>query len=639
MNMKIKSPISVDRIQFYTYDCNQTDELVFINRFPFDDRQDFLLDDSFAGIAIKVEISNKRYDKGARRNLSFSLVDMTIRCEVAKQQLKVSLAKDGFMDCYMYFPTESSSIVGNHTYKLVICDENVSETLTERIVHLFDKSAMGDPAMWYEVCDGGVRPSWKSDVFKSLNTADEHDYLVQFNVTPQNGCNAFSIMPELEIRLYYPEGQYVKAFFKEPFCYDLESYNSNRWTVECPFETIDDINGVFYAELLCMEYPIAGFVFDTLSREDISGSWYGHEIQPMEEYSPVAAMELIDEYLSRRNESVAAIEADSLDEVLDRFITSERKCPDEEEITGNHEESAHSDDCNECVSEQKCKQTLSFDHLIGIKSVKEKLTLYEHVVRFNKMRATKGLPVSAAPLHAMFLGSPGTGKTTVAKMMGEMLRRAGVLSKGHVIVRERATLLGECYNSESEKTLAAIEKAQGGILFIDEAYQLYQENDLRDPSKFVIETLLTALADDSNRDWMLVLAGYPDEMKRMFDMNPGFKSRIPDSNIYTFDDFTETELMEIAESYLAGNSYTMTPEAQCALAARLKRDYAQREKNFGNARHVINMIQTEILPSMAARVINEGVNDERALTEIQIADIPSLETKPKVTRPRVGFTI
>lgn len=189
----------------------------------------------------------------------------------------------------------------------------------------------------------------------------------------------------------------------------------------------------------------------------------------------------------------------------------------------------------------------------------------------------------------MFLGSPGTGKSTVAKMMGVMLHRAGVQSKGHVVVRERATLLEQNYNSEAEKTMEAIEAAQGGILFIDEAYQLCQPNDPRDPGKFVIETLLTALADDSNHDWMLVLAGYSDQMKRMFDMNPGFKSRIPDSNIYVFDDFTESELMEIAEKYLERNNYTLS--------------------------------------------------DETALTEIQAADIPSPVPSLSLasTRPRIGF--
>ncbi|MDE6161795.1 MAG: AAA family ATPase [Muribaculaceae bacterium] len=632
--MKRKSPISVDIIQFYTYNCDETEDLGFIEQLPYDNRHDFLVDKNFAGIAVRIEFWNKRFDKGARRNISLTLVDMTVRCEVATQTVRINLAADGFKDSYIHFPAETSGIVGDHIYKLVVRDETVGLPLSESVIHLFDKSTMGDPTKWYQICDGGIKPSWISDVFKSLNTIDSHEYLVRFVVAPEICCR-LSVMPELEVRLYYPDGKYVKAFFKEPFCRNLDSYKDNRWTIECPFETADDINGIFYAELLCMEYPIAGFVFDTVSDEDIRGVWFGHEIEPIDEYSPLAAKSRLDKYLNSDDRSDSTLDVDSFDDAIDKFIASQF----EEMNMDMAAEEAVADGATELNPKAKSEPILSLDHLTGLHSVKAKLSIYERVVRFNKMRTDKGLPAASAPLHSMFLGSPGTGKTTVAKLIGDMLCQSGVLSKGHVVVRERASLLGQNYHSESEKTLEAIEKAQGGILFIDEAYQLYQPNDPRDPGKFVIETLLTALSDDTNRDWMLILAGYPDEMKRMFDMNPGFKSRIPDSNIYTFDDFTEAELMEIAESYLAGNSYTLTSEAQCALAARLKSDYAQREKNFGNARHVINMIQTEILPSMAARVINEGVNNERALTEIQIADIPSSVTKPKASRPRVGFSL
>ena len=224
-------------------------------------------------------------------------------------------------------------------------------------------------------------------------------------------------------------------------------------------------------------------------------------------------------------------------------------------------------------------------------------------------------------------------------MIGVMLRRAGVLSKGHVVVRERATLLGQNYNSESEKTLQAIEEAQGGILFIDEAYQLFQSNDPRDPGKFVIETLLTALADESNRDWMLILAGYPDEMNRMFEINPGFRSRIPESNIYLFEDFSDTELLEIAENYLYRNRYCLSDDARTALADRLKADYALKKKNFGNARHVINLIETDILPAMAVRVTSADITDTDILTSILPCDIPQPQLpSDNQNRPRIGFT-
>lgn len=639
--MKRKSPISVDVIQFYTYNCDETDDLVFIGQFPYDDRHDFLVDKNFAGIAVKVEVWNNRFDKGARRNISLTLVDMTMRCEVATQRVRINLAADGFKDYFIHFPAETSGIVSDHTYKLVVRDENAGLPLTESIIHLLDKSTMGDPTMWYQICDGGIRPSWSDNVFKSLNTVDAHEYLVLFTVAPEICCRLSTVMPELEVRLYYPDGKYVKAFFKEPFCRNLESYKDNRWIIECPFETADDINGVFYAELLCMEYPIAGFVFDTLSDEDIRGVWFGHEIEAMDEYSPQASKALFDKHLERDGESDTTPGVDSLEEAIDKFIASELEDMKKGKMSTT-EEAVADDKSTEDVTEYKCNTILSLDHLTGLHSVKDKLGVYERVVRFNKMREDKGLPVATTPLHSMFLGSPGTGKTTVAKLIGEMLHQAGVLSRGHVVVRERASLLGQNYHSESEKTLEAIEKAQGGILFIDEAYQLYQPNDPRDPGKFVIDTLLTALSDDTNRDWMLILAGYPDEIKRMFDMNPGFKSRIPDTNIYTFDDFTEAELMEIAENYLSQNHYTLTSGAQKALITRLKADYAQREKNFGNARHVMNMIQTEILPSMAVRVISEGLTDDISLTEIREVDIPATAPLVKpitISRPRVGFTI
>ena len=335
---------------------------------------------------------------------------------------------------------------------------------------------------------------------------------------------------------------------------------------------------------------------------------------------------------------VASLETDEdFEAALDRFISAERETLGEAAATDRTEEEAEpaADDVPE---EADVPLLASLDPLTGLRSVKEKLTVYERMVRFNRMRARKGLPVPSFPLHAMFLGSPGTGKTTVARMMGVMLRRAGVLSRGHVVVRERATLLGQNYNSESEKTLAAIEEAQGGILLIDEAYQLYQPDDARDPGKFVIETLLTVLADETLRDWMLVLAGYPEEMRRMFDMNPGFRSRIPEANIYLFDDFTEAELMEIAENYLSRHRYTLEPAARAALTHRLKDDYVHRGRNFGNARHVINLLQTEVFPAMAVRVTTEGFGDDTSLMEIKASDIPRPVERPAVSRRRIGFT-
>lgn len=282
---------------------------------------------------------------------------------------------------------------------------------------------------------------------------------------------------------------------------------------------------------------------------------------------------------------------------------------------------------------------ISLNNLVGLESVKAKLASYKCVVKFNQFRNNFNLASTTQPLHAMFLGSPGTGKTTVAKMIGQMLHEAGVLSIGHVVERQRSTLLGPNYSMEETNTLDAIKEAQGGILFIDEAYQLYQPADPRDPGRFVIESLITALADEQQRDWMLILAGYPDEMQKMFDMNPGLRSRIPDSNIYIFNDYTEQELMEIADNYLSRNNYRLSDEAHQALARRISIDYKQRDKKFGNARYIINMIQTEILPAMAQRVVAENRVDRESLSVIQAIDIPISKTPANTQRQRIGFVI
>lgn len=628
--MNKKSPIYVGQIQFYTYNQDQIDDLALINQFPFDDRSDFIAEPSLAGIAVKIAATNERFDSGVRRNVSLTLVDVTSRCEVASQPLKIILRRqECFKDYYAQFPADG--IIPGHTFKLIIDDPIASHTIDQRVFRLIDANPLPHPAEWYGVCDGGVRLAWEDNLYKSLTTEDGQRYYVRFNIEQKLGYRLPSVLPELELRLYVPDEEQPLVMFAEPRCTNSDDFKDNIWYVEYPFTTAYDRNGVFYAELLCMEYPIAGFVFAT-DEETESGKWFGTDIEPLDEYSANA---VIDRWIAIRHPESQSPQPETMDfdKLLDDFIAVEKEKAESESDTNESD----MDSGNEPEHDESLLSAL--DHLTGLRSVKEKLTVYERVVRFNKMRSERGLPSTTSPLHAMFLGSPGTGKTTVAKMMGVMLHRAGMLSKGHVVVRERATLLGQNYNSEAEKTIEAIEKAQGGILFIDEAYQLYQPSDPRDPGKFVIETLLTALADDSNRDWMLVLAGYSDQMKRMFDMNPGFKSRIPDSNIYVFDDFTESELMEIAEKYLKRNNYTLSDDARLALTARLNTDYAQRDKTFGNARHVINMIQTEILPTMAVRVINGGLDDDISLTEIQASDIPSPVPSLSLasTHPRIGF--
>lgn len=592
----------------------------------FDGRHDFLINSEFAGIAVRIHFINEKSlldrPRGVRRRVRFTVIDTTMRTEVFARSLSVCIGSNTYSEFYyLNIPVADAQIAAGHNYNLFIYDETGKVRLGEYAFHLYDEGALGSPGEWYRVCRGGVRPEWSKELRRSLYAgAESYDtHYVVFQLEHRFGVRPPVILPELEMRLYGPEGKRINTLFVAPM-----PEGNGPWSglfVEQPFSTSEDDFGVYYAELLCMGLPIAGCMFKTQQSVGTDGAWRHDELDPLAEYSIEAAE-------ARFDELIKPYRGWSDD--------SEEMNSEPEQGTGPEVEEASESPAEEPAAEAD----VSMEQLVGLKAVKEKLTVYKSIVQFNRMRMDNGLPVDAVPLHSMFLGSPGTGKTTVAKMMGAMLRRAGMLSKGHVVVRERSTLLGKFYNSEAENTLGAIEEAQGGILFIDEAYQLYQPEDTRDPGRFVIETLLTALADPGKRDWMLILAGYPDEMRRMFEMNPGLKSRIPESNIYMFEDFSEPELMEIAEGYLSRNRYVLRPDARSVLAQRLRDDYSRRDMNFGNARHVMNIIQTEIFPAMAVRVTAGGEITPESLSEILPCDIPVRHREErKILRPRIGYAV
>lgn len=278
--------------------------------------------------------------------------------------------------------------------------------------------------------------------------------------------------------------------------------------------------------------------------------------------------------------------------------------------------------------------------MVGLDEIKAKVKAYRQLMQFFERRRKAGLATKYPALHSMFLGAPGTGKTTVAKIIGRVLKECGVLSSGHVVVRERGTLIGQYYSSESENTLKALEEAQGGILFIDEAYQLMSPEDPKDPGRWVIDTLMTALSDESKRDWMLILAGYTEPTQRLLELNPGLASRIPATNMYNFKDFSSDELMEIASGYFKAQEFTLTPNAARKLKVKLESDHSNRGKDFGNGRHVVNLIESHILPAMAARLADTDECTPEVLSTIRSSDIPAPEVEVQRSAParvRMGF--
>ena len=259
------------------------------------------------------------------------------------------------------------------------------------------------------------------------------------------------------------------------------------------------------------------------------------------------------------------------------------------------------------------------DRMAGLEDVKKKIHSFISYTRLQQKRKAAGLPTKQPALHARFLGNPGTGKTTVAKILGQVYKELGLLSSGHVVVEERKNFIGRYYDSEGNAVESALNRAKGGILLIDEAYNLYVEDDPKDPGKRVLEYLLTALSDENNRDWMLILAGYPNEMERMLNSNPGIKSRV--SDVFTFEDYDVDTLMQIAEIYCRENLYILSDEAREMLRSAIRFEYEHKDKHFGNGRYVNKLLENIINTNMATRLgkIEEPTKEE--LMTIEASDI------------------
>jgi len=270
--------------------------------------------------------------------------------------------------------------------------------------------------------------------------------------------------------------------------------------------------------------------------------------------------------------------------------------------------------------------------LVGLENVKKQILDHTALVKLNSLRASKGMYNRNPPMHMVFTGNPGTGKTTIAKYIGEIYHSIGVLSSGHVVVTERTKLVSEWIGGTEINTEKAINSASGGVLFIDEAYNLFTEStDKRDFGMRVIETLLTHLSAD-DPDMIVILAGYTDEMERMLEANPGMKSRFP--YVLHFDDYTPKELMQIGKSVLENERYKITPEAEKKLAKYIINEYDHKDEHFGNGRFVTRLITTHIIPALSNRLLTKPVDEisvEEMMT-VEACDIPDVlshEFKPR----------
>jgi probable Rubsico expression protein CbbX len=255
--------------------------------------------------------------------------------------------------------------------------------------------------------------------------------------------------------------------------------------------------------------------------------------------------------------------------------------------------------------------------LVGLKPVKQRIRETAALLLVERARRAMGLSHEPPSLHMSFTGNPGTGKTTVALRMANLLHRLGYIRKGHLVSVTRDDLVGQYIGHTAPKTKEILKKAMGGVLFIDEAYYLYRPDNERDYGQEAIEILLQVM-ENNRDDLVVILAGYADRMERFFESNPGFRSRI--AHHIDFPDYDDGELLSIAESMLSRQGYRFDSKAAAVMSDYIAR--RRRQPHFANARSIRNALDRARL-RQANRLFEEstGPVDAEQLSTITARDI------------------
>lgn len=255
--------------------------------------------------------------------------------------------------------------------------------------------------------------------------------------------------------------------------------------------------------------------------------------------------------------------------------------------------------------------------LIGLSSVKEEITKLANFIKIQQVRQSKGLRTPDISYHCVFTGNPGTGKTTVARIMASIYKDLGILKKGHLVETDRSGLVAEYVGQTAVKTNKIIDSALDGVLFIDEAYSLVQ-GAKEDFGQEAISTLLKRMEDDRNR-LVVILAGYNSEMKGFIGSNPGLQSRF--NRYIHFSDYTADELKQIFLLNAKKNQYTLDEEASDVLEEIMSSAIDHKDKNFGNARFVRNLFEKSI-QNQATRLSSQSNITEDVLSLLKTEDLP-----------------
>ena len=312
--------------------------------------------------------------------------------------------------------------------------------------------------------------------------------------------------------------------------------------------------------------------------------------------------------ISKADDTVTDKEKEILKEISNKVFKPKKK------IKGIKQNEVAEDDTLEKVMGE-------LNELIGLRDIKKGIDELTNFLKIQKIREEQGLKSKQNALHSVFMGPPGTGKTTIARLIGRIYKHLSYLEKGHLTETDRAGLVAGYVGQTAIKVEEVVNAALDGVLFIDEAYSLSGNGNQKDFGNEAVEALLKRM-EDNRKNLVVVVAGYPDEMKEFIKSNPGLQSRF--NRYYTFDHYQGIELLEIFKLFANKADFILTEDAEEKLLDIFDRLYEKRHKGFGNARVVRNLFE-KIIEKQANRIIQIPKLTKEILMNLTEEDIPAIK--------------